>query len=491
MRNFQKILKGILVGIAVLGPPVLASAQENLPAVSPPPANGVNADELKALRESVEALNQKILILERKQELDKEAADTKAKTAPVVEWKDGFTIKTPDNAFTAKIGGWIAYDVGFIDQDDSLRNAIGDEQDGTGFRSARIRLNGTWYTNIAYQAEYDFAGENGQDTPAFYDTYVQFNNIPYIGENAGSIRVGHFREPFSLEELTSQPARLFLERSLASVFYPSRNARVQWSDALLGPEKQERLTYAVGVFKTTDNWPSSNDGDEDQGYNITARVTGVPWLRYNGQQLIHLGAGYSHKNPDGATLGWNVRPETRLTAFRYVNADASGAVPPPAPFRLTSARADDVDLYNLEAALLYGPLLLQGEYTWADVDTTFDGNRNFDGYYIQAAYVLTGENRIYNFQNARFERPKPKKNAIWWGEEGRGWGAWELAARYSSVDLNDGGVRGGEQDSITAGINWFMNPSTKISLNYIWNDVENDLYDGNFDLLQLRVHIDL
>jgi len=446
-------------------------------------AGGSAQSSASKVDEQIQQIDQKVRILERQRELEKEEAAAKAETTSVITWKDGFTMKTPDDKFQLRIGGWVLYDLAFFGQDESLELAVGTEQDGTGFRSARLRLSGSVYENTEYQLEVDFAGENGADTPAFYDTYAQLKGIPSLGGNKGVLRVGHFREPFSLEELTRLPSLTFLERSLANVFAPSRNPGIQWSEALLGDEKQERLTYAVGVFKTADSWPSSNDSDEDQGYNVTARVTGLPWYQYDGKRLLHVGAGYSHRNPDGAVLGWNARPETRLSLFRYAAAD--GATP---PFGLRDARADDVDLFNVEAALVYGPFSLQGEYTLADVSTTFDGNHSFDGYYLQASYFLTGEHRAYRNAAGVFDRVKPRKNFGWRAEDG--WGAWEVAARYSSVDLSDGGVRGGQQDAITAGVNWYLNPNTRLALDYIYNNVRHDLYDGSLDVLQLRFFVD-
>ena len=330
-----------------------------------------------------------------------------------------------------RLGGQFGYDVAFFREDSTLKHVVGDDQDGTGFRTARLKVNGKIYDNIEFQTEYDFAGENGTDNASFKDTYLQFVNIPFVGGTTGTLRVGHFKEPFSLEELEADRDVTFLERSLINVYAPSRNPGIQWSSALLGPEKQQRLTYALGVFKTADDWPSSNDSDEDQGYNVTARVTGLPWYEENGRQLVHLGAGYSHRNPDGAVLGWNARPEARLSLFRYVNADAA---PTPTLYRLRDARADTVDEYNLEAALVFGPLSLQGEYTWADVDTTFDGHEQYTGYYAQVSYFLTGENRPYRNEAGVFDRVRPKHNFSW-GKPDSGWGAWELALRYSSVDL--------------------------------------------------------
>ena len=465
-----------------------AGAEE--PGVAAPPLSASDKADLQELKELVGDLNQKILVLERKQELDKEAAVAKEKTTPVVAFKDGkFTIKTPDDQYQLRISGWVATDFAWIDSSKALATSFGNEQDGVGFRSARIRINSKLTDFIEAQAEYEFSGENGQDTPSFFDTFVQFNGIPYIpGHAAGELKIGHFREPFSLEELTAQPSRTFQERSLLSVFNPSRNLGIQWSDALFGAEKFERLTYQIGLFKTTDAWPSSNDSDQDQGWNITARVTGLPYFADNGYRLLHIGGAYSHRNPDGAVLGWNVRPETRLALFRYVNADATAPAPPIAPFRLRDARADDVDLFNIEGAFKWGPALLQGEYTLANVDTTFGGLRSFNGYYVQGSYVLTGEDRAYRHATGVFEKIKPKKNAGF--KEGDGWGAWELAARYASVDLEDGPVRAGKQQSLTGGINWFVNNNVTASLNYIHNWVENDLVDDTFDVIQTRVRFD-
>jgi len=484
MTKSKRIRLSAIVAAVAVAALWLVPASAQAPPEEAAVSSGATQNEIELLREQIDALSQKIKVIERNNELDKEARDTKAKATPVVALKDGsFSLASPDNKFQLKIGGHVATDFAWFRQDDELERAFGDEQDGAGFRSARIKLGGKFTDAIEWQTEIEFAGANGQDTPSFFDTYVQFAEVPYFAGQAGTLRIGHYREPFSLEELTSQKSRIFQERSLASVFYPSRNIGVQWSDAILGEPGAERLTYALGVFKTVDNWPSSDDSDEDQGYAITARVTGVPYVADGGQKLIHLGAGYSHRNPDGAVLGWNTRPETRLSQYRYSNADNA-----PALFRLRDARADDVDLFNVEAALSYGPLLVQGEYTFASVDTTFGGSRSFDGYYLQAAYVLTGEHHPYRFNQGLFDRVKPKKNFGFKADDG--WGAWELAARWASVDLDDGPVRGGEQQSATLGVNWYLNANTSASINYLHNWVETGTAKGEFDVLQTRIRFD-
>lgn len=453
-------------------------------AAQPAVAPGAAPSELEALRDQVYELNKRLRQIEVQAETDKAATDAAAKKAPVISaGADGFSITSPDKAFQLKIGGRIAYDVAFFKQDEELERAVGDEQDGTGFRYARLRLSGRLWDNVSHNFEIDFAGESGQDTPIFRDVYVQLEKIPYFAGKDFTFRVGHYREPFSLEELTPVVYRTFNERSLANVFVPSRNAGIQISDALLGEPKQERLTWAIGAFKETDNWPSSNDSDEDQGYQITARVTGLPWYADEGRKLLHLGLAYSHRNPDGARLAYGARPESRLALFRYADPDNL-----PVGFRLRDARADDVDLLGLEAASVYGPFSLQGEYIRSDVDTTFGGDVVFDGYYAQATYFLTGESRPYRNDRGLFDRVVPKRSFGW--KSASGWGAWEVAARYSSVDLNDGPVRGGQHDAITLGLNWYLNPNARVTWNYTHNEVEHDLYDGSFDVLQTRFQLE-
>jgi len=290
--------------------------------------------ELDALRDQVYELNKRLRQIEVQAETDKAAAEAAAKKTPVVSaGAEGFSITSPDKAFQLKVGARVAYDVAFFKQDRELERAVGNEQDGVGFRYARIRLSGRVWENISHTLEFDFAGESGEDTPVFRDVYVQLEKIPYFAGQDFTFRVGHYREPFSLEELTPVPYRTFNERSLANVFVPSRNAGIQLSDALLGESGQERMTWAIGAFKETDNWPSSNDSDEDQGYQITARVTGLPWYADEGRKLLHLGLAYSLRNPAarawrmarGRSHGWPCSVTRTWTSCRWVFGSATPA----------------------------------------------------------------------------------------------------------------------------------------------------------------------
>ncbi|GMW01203.1 MAG: porin [Candidatus Hydrogenedentota bacterium] len=454
-------------------------------------AADASGGELEALKRQVYELTKQLRLLEVKLENDKATSDAtakeKAKTTPKVKLDSGgLQVTSGDDAFQLRIRTRIAHDWAWFNQNDELKLALGDEQDGTGFRYARLVIQGKFWDDFSFNSEIDFAGENGADSPKFRDVYLQYDGVPYGGEREFSLRMGHFREPFSLEELTPVVYRTFVEKSLANVFVPSRNAGIQISDALLGEPKSERLTWAVGLFKETDDIPSSNDSDEDQGYQLTMRLTGLPWYKDEGRKLLHLGAAYSHRNPDGARLPYGTRPESRLALFRYADPDGARL---PRLFRLQDARADTVDLFGGEAALVLGPFSLQGEYMHSSVDTTFGGTVDYAGYYAQASYFLTGEHRPYRTDRATFDNPIPNSNFKFKDGE-HGWGAWEATARYSFVDMNDGPVNGGEHASYTLGLNWYLNPNFRITWNYIRNEIDHPLFDGTFDMFLTRFQLE-
>ena len=97
------------------------------------------------------------------------------------------------------------------------------------------------------------------------------------------------------------------------------------------------------------------------------------------------------------------------------------------------------------------------------------GDPVFDGFYIYAGVFLTGEQRNYKASSASFDRVRPRKNFA----PGEGTGAWEVALRYSTLDLTDRAIQGGRLTNLTAAVNWYLNPVARIMFNY----VSGDLYE--------------
>ncbi len=371
-----------------------------------------------------------------------------------VFWKEGLNLESGNGDFKLKMGGRIMHDWTWVGEDDALKADVGEQEDGTEFRRVRFYTSGIIYDNTEFKLQFDFAGRDAD----LKDAYIGLKDFPI-----GSIRAGHFKEPFGLEELTSSKYINFLERALPmEAFAPSRNAGVMLFDSAL----DERMTWAVGIFRDTDD-----DGDiqDDGGYNFTGRVTALPWYTDKGASLLHIGAAYSQRNPNAESAQYRSRPEAHLLD-RFVDTGTFGC--------------DRADLLGLEAAWVSGPLSVQGEYVFADADQTSGlSSANFDGYYIQANYFLTGEHRNYKTSSGTFSRTKPKENFSFGG----GPGAWEVAFRYSGLDLNDSGLSGGELDTVTTGLNWYLNPNTRIMWNYVRADKDSV---GNADMLLMRFQVD-
>jgi phosphate-selective porin OprO/OprP len=376
-----------------------------------------------------------------------------------VFWKEGLRFETADKDFTLKLGGRLMYDFGWISEDDGIKADpdIGEQEDATETRRARLYISGLLYGNIEYKLQFDFAGGDADLKDAWLGTKLPI----------GKIKVGHFKEPFGLEELTSSKYITSMERSLPTeAFAPSRNAGVMLYDSAF----DEQMTWAVGMFRETDD---NGDMEDDGGYSVTGRVTALPIYEDKGASLLHIGAAYSSRNTTrDSDLGvdaerYRSRPEAHMFD-RFVDTG--------------DFASDHTELVGLEAAWVDGPLSIQGELVFANAETT-SSTGNFDGYYVQGSYFLTGEHRNYKRSSGSFSRVKPKKNWGW----NSGPGAWEVAVRYSSVDLDDSSVAGGELDDVTVGLNWYLNPNTRLMWNYIHAD-KDDV--GNADMFLARLQID-
>ena len=375
-----------------------------------------------------------------------------------VFWKDGIRGESGDGDFKFKLGGRVLFDAGFFGQDDDNKTSFGTIKDGTEFRRARLQLEGTIYQRYIFKAQYDFA--NGSS--ALKDAYLGITGIPYIGR----VRIGQSIEPLSLDQITSSNYSEFMERGLTTVFAPDRNPGINLNNAFLN----DRITYGFGVFRNGDDTTGNSGGDGTWG--ITGRVTGLPWYQQE-DQLLHIGVAARYTNVSG-TLNYSARPEAHLSK----KVADTGAI--------NAARAYTV---GPELAFVYGPFSLQGEYMWNSLDASTSGDPTFGAYTVAVSYWLTGESRRFKTDLAEFDRVKPKRNLFQSG----GLGAWELALRYSNLDLTDGSVHGGNVGDVTAGINWQWNPNMRMMFNYVHSNIDGDYKQGLssvIDLGQVRWQVD-
>jgi phosphate-selective porin OprO and OprP len=358
-------------------------------------------------------------------------------------WKSGLKLDSVDGAFKLSIFGRVQLDFTSFDRDDDNEAALGDMKFGTEFRRVRIGAGGTIYRNVEYKAEFDFA-DSGTGAANFADVYMQLNGV---GGQPVNVRVGHFDEPLSLERVTSSKYTTFTERSLVegSGFAPGRNTGAM----VYGQALANHLAWFLGAFRDTNAFGNYVSPARPGENNVTARVAGRPWISEDGVDWVHLGAAVSRRNPNAETVQFRARPEVHVGP-RFVDTGA-----------IATAKRNTV--WDLESAVNLGSFHAQAEMARAMIDgTEGDDDVAFQAESIQVGYFLTGDYRDYDAPMARWNRLKMKKN---YGADG--WGAFEIAARWSHVDLNDGDVEGGKMTDWTVGINWYLNPNTKVMLDWI------------------------
>lgn len=378
-----------------------------------------------------------------------------------VAWKKGVRATSEDKSVQVKFGGRYHNDWAWITGDDEVVNAVGPLEDGNETRRARLYISGTFLTDFFFKTQYDFE-----------DGIADFKDV-YLGAKTpvGRVQLGQFKEPISLEFLTSSNDITFMERSVRNTFSPDRNTGFLVTDTC----SEENIQWAFGVFRDTDAF---GDSQGDGEYNLTGRVTGTPVhdLGEDGLEMVHLGLGASYRSPNDNSVRVRDSREVHLMP-RLADTGAIGS--------------DGVLLVNLEAAWVTGPFSLQGEYTFSDVMTTAAGasDPSFTGGYVQAAYTVTGESRSYKRATGAFGTITPESNFGF--DEGAGSGAVELALRYSMLDLTDAGVMGGELTNIALGTNWYLNPNMRVMANVVLGDVDDQpgVPGGSTESFQMRFQV--
>lgn len=355
---------------------------------------------------------------------------------------------------------------------DPPNNPTGEIGDGAMFRRSRLGVYGELYETVEYRLEYDFHGDDsGALRPRFLDNWIAATNIPIVR----NLIVGHYFEPFSLERYTPNRFITFNERSLADTFAPKRNTGAM----MYGNALDQRLTFALGAFRSN----SDNFGEDvsiNSGYAMTAHATLLAWyeeLNDDNLSLLHLGGSFSYRLPGDEPVRFAARPSVRLRQLGNPNS---------IPFFVDTDDMFDAKhtyLIGLESAWVYGPFSVQSELIGAHISRRQNDSPLFHAGYIYGSWFLTGESRSYSptsvlgrFREGIFQRITPR-TAVFDRTQGSGWtggGAWEVAVRWSYIDLNAAGVQGGHLEEMTYGVNWFFNRYTKMQFNYVRPNLEQD-----------------
>lgn len=477
-----------LLFVALLGIPLSSFAQGlgDDPAPAPPesegiavPARPVDGDLdtlLRDLQQRIDSVeNENRTLRDRLDGLSSGGAK-KDEGSPLdmkASWNNGLELKSKDKKFKVHIGGRTQFDMAFFDASSAVEtgpNSVGPIQDGVDFRRARIKIDGTMYDFIEWACQFDFSNTTNDDptvaanqsnvinVPVPTDLWTNFSHVPIVG----NIRVGNFKEYIGFEHLTSSRYLNFMERSYNQDAFtgPFNNGFTPgigiWNTAL----EDDRATWGIGLFKNNSNGFGWGLGDGE--YAVTGRATALLRYENEGEELVHIGAAYSHRDTDNDVL--------RIRARGSVRGGPGTLWPSYA--NTGTMIADTQDLFGAEFVVVHGPWTLQSEYMASVASNVVTGgidrgNATFQGGYGEILYFLTGEHQNYNKKSGAFDRTIPCENfSLADGAQCRGWGAWQAGVRYNFLDLNDSGVNGNILNTVVFGLNWFMNPNVKVQWNY-------------------------
>ncbi len=434
---------------------------------------------------------------------------------------------------------------------------------GENFRRAQLGFQGAFAGDFGYAFVYDFGGSNGDETyqgyagpnsgtiinvcktlvgttctawttastASFYNSSTGAGSGPHIQQawlsykgilDPFTFKIGAFATPANLNDMTSSADLLFNER-------PSP---AQLSRGLDGDDGRESVGFQgngsiwnASLFFTGDTFgkgallaPQSTSGGSQEA--VVGRLAVAPWYDPDTNFNIHLGANVGYvihpqeattNTPSGLSgfttygITFSDRPELRVDNVTFLN---TGAI-------------DAKSAYSagLEAAFSYGPFLVQGENFWYGITRDNPGtpvagitNPNFSGWYVEGSWVLTGEPRVYSMASASYVRPSPAEP---FDPANGDWGAWELAGRYSSADLNydvhstanytytepgtgastlkvADAVFGGQQNIWSVGLNFYPNDALKFMLDYQdvrLKDIGAFGNNGSYNTINLRTQV--
>jgi phosphate-selective porin OprO/OprP len=407
------------------------------------------------------------------------------------------TICTADDQNCVAITSRVHFDGGGYDYHPNTPATVPQRlDDGVNVRRARIGVLGKFMEDWNYALIYDFGGASdgfastasvngaavgflpGGALSGIENAYLSYTGLkPFGGKLA--IEGGVMDLPFTLDEASSSNDLPFMERAAAGIaatniatgdFRSTAGARWYTDTFWAGAYVTGPTTGAIHSAS------SINPPGTTEQLGAFTRVAGqiVSGKDYS----LHIGGGaeWLIKPPHNLIAGTQTltvsdRPELRIDPTVLVSTGAIAGV-------------SGAQVYNAELAATYGPLFFQGEYLWFNVDRNAFAplpSLKFQGGYAEAAYVLTGETRLYNAASASYGGIAPANPFSLTG----GWGAWEIAGRYSTIDLNDRlgtatGIAGGRQTIYTLALNWYVNRNVRFMFDYLHGNVAKLVSPTNF-----------
>jgi len=422
---------------------------DNAPAKVATKEEKLDKAEIAKIREDLALKDNAIKALQ-----ENAAEATKPDSINVTMDKKGLRFESRDKNYKFKIGGRIQADADYIDggrlqavtpSTGVPTGAVANANNGTEFRRARLDFEATVWKDWSFKTEVDFAN----NAVSLKDLWLRYGGLSFM-----DITGGQQKQNFSREVFESDNDLLFTEYSLMYVLNKQITERAIGLNFQTKDQKQ--WSGAVGIFGDTAAASSTANtaSKAGEGWAISGRFTAAPIEEKT--KVVHLGISGNYRRPNqndfmqdvaGMTYQYKVN---NLSNLSLLNTNMTGI--------------NSVKMLGLEANGMYGPYSVGAEYTHQWVDrkgTAALTNVEFDGFYTEAAWTITGESRKY--KNGKFSRLEPAKP---FSLKNGGFGAWELATRYSFVDVNSGNYLGGKASNVTVGLNWHINSNLRFMADY-------------------------
>lgn len=399
-----------------------------------------DADALKAATAQIEALTARLTALEAKvggadggvRVVDTSKPDP---NAVKVSLKPGLSVATADGKTSFAIDGRVIVDAGWVASD-----AGADIGDDTDVRHLWLGFSGKFGGDWRYKVQTSL----DNNSVGVKDAYIAFDGIKNV-----PIMVGNFYENNGVEIMSGNLNTTFMESgSGISAFRTLRHLGVS-----VDPYG-DNWGAQIGLFGDGVSDPAVAANDE--GWSLASRFTFAPIM--SDDMLLHLGGSYRYRTPDSPAdqVRFRAAGESHVIGETLVDTGNIGGV-------------ESYTTAALEAIYRIGGVTVMSEYNVTDLNRNALPEPSFNGGYVSVGWMLTGEKRDYNAKRGMVGRLKPNAAFVTGGE---GMGAWEIAARFNTLDLTDNGVNGGEMESVTLGLNWYPNPYARLMLNYVRNDLD-------------------
>lgn len=425
---------------------------------TPAHAAALSDDDVKALIQRVNELEQQVKVLQRNREVDKDAADDKAKTTPTVSLgSGGLIIKSADSNFTMNAHGYVQVDD---------RTYLGQKTTPDTLLLRRVRpiLEGTIWKDFNYRLMLDFGqgtanGSNVNNQNLLDDAYINAKLWPQA-----QIQAGKFKSPLGLERLQSTAELFFVETGFATQLTPNYDVGLMVHNDYFNTP----IGYAVGIFDGAADG-GSEDFDADQGKDVVARLFLQPFLHTDHTPIKNLGFGLaaSTGTHTGGTFATYKTPGQQ-TIFAYNTANVT---------------ASTGNQYRLDPQAYYfwGPFGIMGEYVLSSQKFSNKSGLglpavsrfNNDAWQVEATYFLTGEENSFKASSTKHVVPLRRFS---FGQDS-GWGALELVGRVEQITFDSNSFQkfGANTFALNSvhqatswgvGVNWYLSENLKLNLDY-------------------------